>query len=160
MAMLCSKLAEALLQIGFPSKYPTCPAGFYRSAGCFFTFYLVCVGSMLQMSAVYRLMAAASPNMDIASAAGEVQLTHSSKFALVKVNLQPTCRYTLSCANDSTEGLAASRPRVADRGRWPAAQSVEHQAARKICLQALLVWPAWASPEGVMCAQVGWCCCC
>ena len=67
--------AEALLQTDFPSKYSMCPAGFYRSAGCFFTFYLICVGSMLQMSAIYRQMAAASPNMDIASATGEMQVT-------------------------------------------------------------------------------------
>lgn len=47
------------------------PAGFFRGAGYFFTFYLICISSMIQMSAVYRLLAAASPNMDIASATGE-----------------------------------------------------------------------------------------
>ena len=46
-------------------------AGFFRGAGYFFTFYLICISSMIQMSAVYRLLAAASPNMDIASATGE-----------------------------------------------------------------------------------------
>ena len=46
------------------------PAGFFRGAGYFFTFYLICISSMIQMSAVYRLLAAASPNMDIASATG------------------------------------------------------------------------------------------
>ena len=45
-------------------------AGFFRGAGHFFTFYLICISSMIQMSAVYRLLAAASPNMDIASATG------------------------------------------------------------------------------------------
>ena len=66
----CCRLAS-------PVTYSICPAGFYRSAGHYFTFYLICICSMLQMSAVYRLMAAASPNMDIASAAGEMQLSHS-----------------------------------------------------------------------------------
>ena len=47
------------------------PAGFFRGAGYFFTFYLICISSMIQMSAVYRLLAAASPNMDIASATGK-----------------------------------------------------------------------------------------
>ena len=48
-------------------------AGFYPSAGYFFTFYLICIASMILMSAVYRLLAAASPNMDIASATGASQ---------------------------------------------------------------------------------------
>ncbi len=47
------------------------PAGFFKGAGYFFTFYVICISSMIQMSAVYRLLAAASPNMDIASATGE-----------------------------------------------------------------------------------------
>ena len=47
--------------------------GFYPSAGYFFTFYLICIASMILMSAVYRLLAAASPNMDIASATGASQ---------------------------------------------------------------------------------------
>ena len=92
MVMLCSLHAEALLKIGLPSTYSTCPAGFYRSAGCFFTFYLICVGSMLQMSAIYRLMAAASPNMDIASAAGEVQLIHSSQFCFHQTLYAACCQ--------------------------------------------------------------------
>ena len=48
-------------------------AGFFPSAGYFFTFYLICIASMILMSAVYRLLAAASPNMDIASATGAIQ---------------------------------------------------------------------------------------
>ena len=108
----CSRLAKALLEIGLPGRCPTCPAGFYKSAGCFFTFYLVCVGSMLQMSAIYRLMAAASPNMDIASAAGEAQLTHSSKRYFHQALFAACCQARVLvhslCANDSMEGFASS----------------------------------------------------
>ena len=103
-----------LLEIGFPSKHPTYPAGFYRSAGCFFTFYLVCVGSMLQMSAIYRLMAAASPNMDIASAAGEAQLTHSCKGYFHQALFAACCQAPVLvhslCAYDRVESLASSYP--------------------------------------------------
>ena len=103
----CWSAAEA-----FPSKWLTCPAGFYRSAGCFFTFYLVCVGSMLQMSAIYRLMAAASPNMDIASAAGEAQLTHNSKEYFHQALFAACCQARVLvhslCANGGMGGLASS----------------------------------------------------
>ena len=55
------------------SQYCDFLAGFFPSAGYFFTFYLICIASMILMSAVYRLLAAASPNMDIASATGAAQ---------------------------------------------------------------------------------------
>jgi hypothetical protein len=71
--------------------YVIYPAGFYRSAGHYFTFYLICICSMLQMSAVYRLMAAASPNMDIASAAGEGTLATAAACAFSQTLSVESC---------------------------------------------------------------------
>lgn len=45
-------------------------AGFHAAIGTFFIFYLISIATMLQMSAVYRLLASASPNTDIGTAAG------------------------------------------------------------------------------------------
>lgn len=47
-----------------------CSAGFHAAPSTFFTFYLISIATMLQMSAVYRLLASACPNTDIGTAAG------------------------------------------------------------------------------------------
>lgn len=52
--------------------------GFYHGLGYYLTFYLICISSMIQMAAMYRLLAAASPNMDIASAIGEFCMPNTS----------------------------------------------------------------------------------
>lgn len=51
-----------------------CCAGFHAAIGTFFIFYLICIATMLQMSAVYRLLASASPNTDIGTAAGKSEV--------------------------------------------------------------------------------------
>ena len=48
----------------------TIKPGFYRSALRFFMFVLTLVTSMLSMASIFRLLAAASPSMDVAHSVG------------------------------------------------------------------------------------------
>ncbi|CAL8463057.1 g2591 [Coccomyxa elongata] len=66
--------------------------GFHAAIGTFFIFYLICIATMLQMSAVYRLLASASPNTDIGTAAGGVVLLVlivTSGFAIIRTAIPP-----------------------------------------------------------------------
>ncbi|BDA47962.1 ABC transporter G family member 36 [Coccomyxa sp. Obi] len=66
--------------------------GFHAAPGTFFIFYLICIATMLQMSAVYRLLASASPNTDIGTAAGGVVLLVlivTSGFAIIRTAIPP-----------------------------------------------------------------------
>ncbi|KAK9907686.1 hypothetical protein WJX75_008105 [Coccomyxa subellipsoidea] len=66
--------------------------GFHAAPSTFFTFYLICIATMLQMSAVYRLLASACPNTDIGTAAGGVVLLVlivTSGFAIVRTAIPP-----------------------------------------------------------------------
>ena len=76
-------------------------AGFFARAGYFFTFYLICIASMILMSAVYRLLAAASPNMDIASATGATQ---SEPRLLLAVTMACACFLQQYLSSDAADG--------------------------------------------------------
>ena len=106
-------------------------AGFFPSAGYFFTFYLICIASMILMSAVYRLLAAASPNMDIASATGATQSKPRLLLALI-----------MACACSLSRFLSSD-----------ARQGPQHGPATLCCLSS-------RHERGCVCtAQAVWCCC-
>ena len=48
-------------------------AGFHRGVREFFLYYLICFSAMLVNSALYRLLASALPNLDVATAGGALR---------------------------------------------------------------------------------------
>lgn len=64
-------------------------AGFHRGVREFFLYYLICFSAMLVNSALYRLLASALPNLDVATAGGVLRKPARSAATVMEQQLRP-----------------------------------------------------------------------
>ncbi len=58
------------LPLMHPPRLPLLQIGFYVNAGYFFTFFLICTGTSVCVSSLFRFLGCVAPDMVIASAWG------------------------------------------------------------------------------------------